>query len=103
MKTTGVLLLLSVAAFACAAEPVETLRVHEYVSPVYNAPSSTDAGAAFAPTPAMRRWYEVSYAHRGTIHREVIGYDPGRQIELTSNGKPMRVPYDNPPDLPSAQ
>jgi len=47
------------------------------------------------PVGATGKWYEVTYAYQGRIFREIIGYNPGKTIEVLTTGKPQSVPYDN--------
>lgn len=77
------------------AETVDTIRVFAHD---YPPPHQVADGRCAPPTPAAgaRKWYEVTYAYRGRIFREVIGYNPGKTIELLADGKPQSVPYDNP-------
>ena len=78
------------------ADTVDTIRVFEHDYP----PPKLAADGCCAPaTPAAagnaRKWYEVTYAYQGRIFREIIGYHPGKTIDLLANGKPQSVPYDN--------
>ena len=78
------------------AETVDTIRVFEHNYP----PPRQLADARGAPPTSVgaghaRKWYEVTYAYRGRIFREIIGYHPGKTIDLLDNGKPQSVPYDN--------
>jgi hypothetical protein len=78
------------------AETVDTIRVfeHDYPPPKLAA-DGCSTPAAPAAAGAARKWYEVTYAYQGRIFREVIGYHPGKTIDLLANGKPQSVPYDN--------
>lgn len=85
------------------AETVDTIRVFEHDAapqqqPQLPPPPAADARCV-APAPVgaanARKWYEVTYAYRGRIFREIIGYHPGKTIDLLDNGKPQSVPYDN--------
>lgn len=88
--------LVAACAFGLAAqaETVDTIRVFEHD---YPPPRQVADGRCAPPTLAAsaRKWYEVTYAYRGRIFREVIGYNPGKTIELLATGKPQSVPYDN--------
>ena len=83
------------------AETVDTIRVFEHNAvPQPQLPPQPAAGARCVPPAPVgaahaRQWYEVTYAYRGRIFREVIGYPPGKTIELLDSGKPQSVPYDN--------
>ena len=79
----------------CAqADTVGTIRVFEHD---YPPPQLTTEGRCVPATPvgATGKWYEVTYAYQGRIFREIIGYNPGKTIEVLTTGKPQSVPYDN--------
>ena len=81
---------------AAHAETVDTIRVfeHDYPPPKLAADGCC-APATLAAAGNARKWYEVTYAYQGRIFREIIGYHPGKTIDLLANGKPQSVPYDN--------
>ena len=89
------LLVAACALSLCAqADTVETIRVFEHDYPPLRL---TTEGRCVPGTPAAAsgKWYEVTYAYQGRIFREIIGYNPGKTIEVLATGKPQSVPYDN--------
>ena len=77
------------------ADTVDIIRVFEHHYP----PTKLTAdGRCIAATPvgSSGKWYEVTYAYQGRIFREIIGYHPGKTLEVLATGKPQSVPYDNP-------
>ena len=92
-------LLLATCLFGLTAhaETVDTIRVfeHNYPPPKLAAADGCCPPVTPAAAGTARKWYEVTYAYQGRIFREVIGYHPGKTIDLLANGKPQSVPYDN--------
>ena len=79
----------------CAqADTVDTIRVfeHDYPPPRLAADGRCAPGT---PVASSGKWYEVTYAYQGRIFREIIGYNPGKTLEVLATGKPQSVPYDN--------
>ena len=76
------------------ADTVDIIRVFEHDYP----PTKLTAdGRCITATPvgSSGKWYEVTYAYQGRIFREIIGYNPGKTLEVLASGKPQSVPYDN--------
>ena len=83
--------LLSLGALA---DTVDVIRVFEHHYPLIRL---TADGRCISATPvgSSGKWYEVTYAYQGRIFREIIGYHPGKTLEVLASGKPQSVPYDN--------
>ena len=76
------------------ADTVDIIRVFEHDYP----PAKLTADGRCVPATLLGstgKWYEVTYAYQGRIFREIIGYNPGKTIEVLASGKPQSVPYDN--------
>ncbi len=83
----------SVLSLCVRAETVETIRVFERPSSLQVTDSACSSKTSVG---AFTKWYEVTYSYGGRIFREIVGYNPGRYISVTPNGKPQTLPYDNP-------
>ena len=77
------------------ADTVDIIRVFEHDYPPTKLMTADGRCITATPVGSAGKWYEVTYAYQGQIFREIIGYNPGKTIEVLASGKPQSVPYDN--------
>ena len=90
----SILIVAGTLSLGAQADTVDIIRVFEHDYP----PAKLTAdGRCLPATPlgSTGKWYEVTYAYQGRIFREIIGYNPGKTLEVLASGKPQSVPYDN--------